>query len=446
MRAERNKRVKGICLVVILMLITVFSKVLGLARETMLAYFYGTSGIIDIFVLATSVPKVLFGCLDAVAVTIVPIYIKRKKTYSQENANKAINNIISWTFIVSVMVLFITELLCPRIVNLFDVGHYENRNLLIFLRITLFTVVFNPMAQIYLSLSRCDGKQIKAQIFELFISGVQIIFIVASGLMLKPILLPLGYLLSILVCYFCSYCNTNNKFVIDLTRGETLKEAVRLVIPAFWGSTIIQINALIDKIFASTLVAGMVSALNYANIVKNLFYALFTAPMINIYYPRITASISVKDYKQTRKEVSDVLSFMLLFLVPSTYFCLFFSDEIMKLFFFRGAFNIDSLEITSAAFRMYAIGIIAICLREVFVRCYYALNKTKEIIWINIISVIINIVLNATLIESFEQAGLALATSLSAILVLPFWIRGASKEYIIRAKKLFFLILKYIIF
>ncbi|MBQ8913272.1 MAG: polysaccharide biosynthesis protein, partial [Lachnospiraceae bacterium] len=199
-------------------------------------------------------------------------------------------------------------------------------------------------------------------------------------------------------------------------------------------------------IFASSLVTGMDSSLNYANIIKNLFYALFTAPIINIYYPRITANISLNDYDKIREELSEVIAFMLMLLVPSTIFCLFYSEEMVKFLFFRGAFNLESLHTTSAAFRMYSIGIVSICLREVLVRCYYSFNKTKEVIMNNIFSVAANIILNAVLIRYMKQTGLALATSLSAIIILPFWIKGVVDENVLSIKSVFFQFFRYTMF
>lgn len=414
-----------------LVVITVFSKILGLVRETLLAYYFGTSEIVDMFVLATAIPSVIFGCLDAVAVVIVPIYIK-KKVISQKTASQTFNNVLSWTAIISIIVLFLLEIVASKVSSLFwDVNDNNFELFLIFIRITLFTVVFNPIQQMYLALLRCENKQVKAQLVELSFSGTQIVFIVFAGVCSKSFLLPVGYVFAHLSCMMFSYFASKSKFVVNLDFTESVKESFKMVMPTFFSNVVVQLNAFIDKLFAASLTIGLVAALNYSNILKNLIYAIFTAPIVSLFYPRIAYFVARDERETAKKVLYKIVCGMLAFLFPCVLFSYIFSDEIISLLFLRGEFDVESLKNTSDAYKMYAIGIIPICLKEVFFRCYYSVGKNKKLLFINVLNTVINIIFNILLIDKLGHIGLALGTSVSSICTLPFLIYGLNRENLI---------------
>ena len=432
-----KKYIKGLNgTLLILMIVTVVSKVLGLLRETVLAYFFGTSSIVDVFVLSTTIPCVIFGCLDAAAVAIIPIYME-KLSKDKKNADKLLNSVISWIVVISLVLIVVFELLSGKIINLFMINNantVEYNVLLSFFRITLLTIFFNPIAQIYLSYLRCKQKSVTAQIIELLISGVQIIFIVIAGLSTNTIFLPIGYAMAQFSCMIFSYIFSKNRWFFNLSKGKEMKDVMRLIFPTFLGNTIVQINAFIDKVFASTLRTGSIAALNYSNIIKNLFYAIFTAPMINIYYPKISYNVAIGEKEKTSRLVANIINKTTFFMLPVIVFSFIFSKEIIQVLFLRGNFNYESLIQTDIAFRMYAIGIVAICLREILLRCFYAIKKTKDVIIINLINISINIILNMCLIKTLGHGGLALATSISTIVVLPIYMYILWKEGVLDIK------------
>lgn len=420
----------------ILMIITIVSKIIGLMRETSLAYFFGTSAIVDTYILATTIPCIIFGCLDAVAVAITPIYMSARNE-SEIKANKLLSNIISWVCLISIILIIIFEIFSKNFINLFLIFNnatVDAEVLTTYFRITLLTVFFNPIAQIYLSYLRCKDKSIIAQIIELTISSFQIIFIIVAGITLNTIFLPIGYAIAHFSCMLFAYIFSKHKLSFDISRNKETKETFKLIFPTFLGNTIAQINAFIDKLFASSLAIGSIAALNYSNIIKNLYYAVFTAPLVSIYYPKISEYIATKQKKKTKELINNIVMKLILFLIPISVFSFIFSKNIIQILFMRGNFNEESLVKTNLAFKMYLIGVFAICLREVFLRCLYSLKKNKKVIFINVINVLLNIILNAIFIKRFEYYGLALATSISNIIVLPIYFYELNKEKIIDLK------------
>ena len=254
------------------------------------------------FILATTIPSVIFGCLNAISVSIIPIYTNaelKREIY----AKRVLNNIISWVLIFAGVIILVSEFTLPTILSLIfpTLDKYYAAKLIMFTRFTILTVALNPVTQILLSFLRIKNKFSLAAFIELFISLVQILFIIFAGLRDQTLFLAIGYLFSHLVCTFFSVLSTRAiglKFKLDLDYNANIKDAIVTLIPIFISSVIVQLNALVDKIFASHLTQGAISALGYSNTVKNLIYSLFPTIIITIYYPKISRLIARKEWKR----------------------------------------------------------------------------------------------------------------------------------------------------
>ncbi len=87
--------------------------------------------------------------------------------------------------------------------------------------------------------------------------------------------------------------------------------------------------------------------------------------------------------------------------------------------FLRGEFNETSVIMTSSAFVMYTLGIFSVALSDVITKVFYAMQDTKSTLIISSFSILINVTLNALLVKRMGHTGLALATSMAAIISTP---------------------------
>ena len=134
---------------------------------------------------------------------------------------------------------------------------------------------------------------------------------------------------------------------------------------------------------------------------------------------------------------SQTINFLTLILIPLTFFIVVNSHEIVKLLFFRGAFNLNDVSITSKVFQSYIIGLLFLSIREILIRFFFAMNDSKTPLILSFFSVVINIILNIYFYKTYGVFGIALATSLSLVIMAPVYI-------LLIQKKLNFLNFKYI--
>ena len=140
--------------------------------------------------------------------------------------------------------------------------------------------------------------------------------------------------------------------------------------------------------------------------------------------------LSSEDNKE--KFISSVvqsINSVILLVIPISIGAIVLATPIVKLLFQRGEFDARATSMTAIALIMYSIGMVAFGLRDIIGKVFYALKDTKTPMINGAIAMIMNIVLNIILVKYLQLAGLALATSISAIVCI-FLLFGSLKKKI----------------
>jgi len=78
----------------LVMVITILSKILGFGREIVLSYVYGASAITDAYLTSQTVPAVIFGLIGAgIGTGFIPLYSRILNEKGQLEANRYTNNL-----------------------------------------------------------------------------------------------------------------------------------------------------------------------------------------------------------------------------------------------------------------------------------------------------------------------------------------------------------------
>src|SRR4051794_8716772 len=106
--------------VVILMLVTIISKILGFARDIVLSYFYGASDISDVYLISMTIPTVIFALIGkGISVGFIPMYTRIENSDGPDKALQYTNNVINLVLVICT-IIFITGLIYTEpIVKLF---------------------------------------------------------------------------------------------------------------------------------------------------------------------------------------------------------------------------------------------------------------------------------------------------------------------------------------
>jgi putative peptidoglycan lipid II flippase len=400
--------------------LTLGSKLLGFLREIFMASFFGTSYITDAYVMASAIPGILFaGVFGAVSVAYMPILSKTVEEKGIQEGNKFTSETITLTTLIAIVSAVVGILFSDLIVSLFARGFVgETAELTSFyVKITFSFVIFTGITGLLNAYQQYRGSFLRPIIAGYFQSGSILIFIIVSAYT-THYLLAFGWLIgSALYTIVTGYFAKKAGFSYRLTGnfGPTAKHIMVLALPVFLGSTISQINTFVDKMLASGLPEGSVAALNYSNLLIGLITALTITVINTIIYPRLTQAVAKGDMERFSKSIATGINIIVIIAVPFSLGAMLYSDVFVQIVYERGAFSAASTALTGPAFFYYAIGLTFAALNSLLVHSYYAMHNMKTPVVCGAVGAVVNITLNLLLVGVMAHRGLALATSVAAI-------------------------------
>lgn len=407
---------------IILMLITIVSKILGFTRDISLSYFYGASGISDAYLISLTIPTVIFSFIGrGISTGYIPMYSKIEKEYSELEGNRYTNNLINILILICSLILILGFTFTTPIVKLFASG-FEVKTLSLavkFTRISLFGIYFTGIVYIF------NGfLQIKDNYIIPALIGIPFNFFIISSIFLSSktniLFLSIGSVLATASQLLILIPSVRKKgyryqFMIDF-KDEHIRKMIYIVLPVIIGMSVDQINVLVDRTLASSISVGGISSLNYANKLNGFAQGIFVASIATVMYPMISKMAAEKNIDGLKSSVSEAISSINLFVIPATIGAMIFAEPVVKLLFGRGAFDSSAVAMTSNALFFYSIGMIGFGLRDILSRAFYSMQDTKTPMINAAIAMFINIVLNIVLSRFMGIGGLALATSISALI------------------------------
>lgn len=404
-----------------LMILTIFMKCFGFARDVVLAYAYGATSISDAYLIALTIPGVAFSIVaTSLATTFVPIY-SRLESESKDRANKFASRLVVVVLGLCLTLILLAEIFTEPLVKVFASGFTgETLDLAVsFTRITVIGIIFTALTNIFVGYLHVNSKFNVPASMGLPYNIVIIAFTFLSLWMKNPVVMVWGLLLGmasqfVYVGMFAK--RLGFKFGVGKTfKDHEIKVLLLLAIPVIMGSGVNQINALIDKTLASQIAEGAISALTYASRLNGFVQGIFASAIAVVIYPLITKMVLAKDKKGIVDSLSESVISTSVIILPITVGAMIFARQAVELLFGRGSFNEEAVNLTTNALFFYAIGMTAFGLRDVLNRYFFAYQDTKTPIVNAAIGVAINIVLNLMLYKVMGVGGLALATSISAI-------------------------------
>lgn len=403
-----------------LLSITFLSRVVGFVREIVLSYFFGTSSVSDIYMVSLIIPNVIFGLISAGIVTAyIPMQTEVLKDFDKKAGEEFTSNFTNIVLAITTILLVFGLVFTESIVKLFAIG-FSGRILnttIEFTRISLFGMYFSALTSIFGGYLQVENNFIVPAFIGLPLSVIIVIsiFLASHG---SIVFLAYGTLVATASQFLFMVPSIKKEgyrysFYLDF-RDVRAINTMKIALPVIVGTSVNQINTLIDTTIASSLVTGGISALNYANRLNLLVQGLFVLSVVTAMYPVMSSYASKQDYYSTRKLLTESIILVELFLIPISIGTLIFHKEVVILLYGHGAFDTTAVELTSTALFFYAFGMLGFGLRQVLSRGFYAMQQTKTPVVNGAIGMGINIVLNIILSSYLGVGGLALATSISA--------------------------------
>jgi putative peptidoglycan lipid II flippase len=413
------------------------SRILGLVREQVFAALFGASHATDAFQIAFRIPNLLRDLFaeGALSAALVPTFVKVQNDEGPARAWQVATRVFGVLFVMVTLIAGVGILFSESLVQLYASAYREVPGKFeLTVRMTQIMMPFFPLvalAAAFMAILNAMGKffvpSFASAMFNLVSVSVGIVCaqllphygfepiegmafgVVAGGFVQAAIQWPLlkrvGY-----------QVNWKQPFQKSFYEDPALRRMMFLMIPGTVGLAATQINILVNSIFATEVGAGAVSWLNYAFRLMQFPIGIFGVSLASATLPAFSRSWAKLEWSDAGETLVKSMNRVFAVNFPASVGLAFLGVPIIGLIFEHGLFSVQDTQATAAALAAYTLGLTGYSVVKVLVPICYAIGETRLAVASSFFAVISNLVFNFLFVKELGFVGLALGTSITAIL------------------------------
>lgn len=442
-----NSIVRG---TIIIIIISLLGKVLGFAREVIIAYNFGASSSVDAYIIAYTVPFLFMAIIGpSLSTVVIPVYNEYMAAGKKEEVWQTFSTLFTILSLAMLVVTLAGIALPEKIVNLLAPGLPEETGRLAasLTIIMLPAIIFMGLNNIFAGLLNANNIFGPSAVTPVIGSLFVILAALGSGIWgIKG--LAVGTLLGVLAGFMIllplfKKVGFVYRFSINL-RDEGVIKCFKLILPVVIGGGIAQVYVIVNRMLASGLPEGSIAALNYANMVVMLPYGLYVNAMRTSIFPTLSKEVSLGRPDEMLRILGRGSRMVIYLTLPILAGFLILSKPIIQAIYQRGAFSYNAVDMTSSALFFYSFGLLGICLTPILVRGFHAMQDMRTPVRVALLSLLINIGGSLLLVRYMQHNGLALANSLATDfnLIALFWllyVRQNRQPFLVRDRFAWFM-------
>jgi putative peptidoglycan lipid II flippase len=405
---------------------TMASRVLGFARDILIAALIGAGPVADAFFVANRLPNLfrrLFG-EGAFNAAFVPAFsgllAAQGRSAAQLFAEQSAAVMAFW--LVGLTVL--AEIFMPQVLYAIAPG-FTGDPAKFQLAVTLSRIAFPYMPLICLTALVC-GVLNGLDRFAAAAAAPVIYNLTSIGFMLglRHRLPTVGHALAVGVSVsgifqlaLVAWAARRNGMRLHLPRPRLTPQVrllLRRMLPGLLGAGVTQLNLSVDVIIGSLLPAGTVSVLYYADRVNQLPLGTIGAAVGTALLPTLSRQVHGPNPREALGSLNRAIEYALLLTLPAALALLAVREPVIAVLFGRGAFSAADVAKSADALGAYAVGLPAFVLVKVLVPGFFARGDTGMPVKIGFASVALNLCLNLAFMRPLQHLGPPLASSVAA--------------------------------
>ncbi|MEC7839939.1 MAG: murein biosynthesis integral membrane protein MurJ [Chlamydiota bacterium] len=408
---------------------TLISRFTGLLRDVAMAFAFGTSGAIAALMIAFRFSHMFRRLLGEGAFQMA--FIPQFETLRKKSSKRAIYFFRSLTFTMSLLLLFLIIASCATLLSCYwslDLSA-GTKEILLLTTILMPGLFFICLYGLNSALLQCEQSYFTPSVAPVAFNCVWIIGTLSLMQLGATEAMPWLAGFIVLACagqWMITLPQTIKIYKKHAALPSTIPQRsffsgdVRKLIKPLTLSVIgvaaTQINNTLDPIFARFADSEGPAFLWYAIRLQQFPIALFGIALSSAILPPLSRAIKNDNIEKYKSFLETAVRKSLLFMIPITFAYFVAGDTCVNLLFGHGDFGTDSVKATTICLLAYTCGLIPCALILILAPGFYALNNYRGPTVITSMSVLVNILLNATFVLYFNwgAASVALATSVSA--------------------------------
>ncbi len=405
---------------------TLFSRVLGLLRDVVIAKYFAVEQT-DIFFTALRIPNTLrrFFAEGGFANAFVPVLNDTKEQQSDKELQSLINHVFGVLGSLLLLITLLGMVFSSYVIAVIGFGFSDDNGQAqlgeTMLRITFPYIFFISLTAFFAGILNTYHK------FALpaFAPALLNVALISGALLFRDYFNP-----PILVLAWSVFFGGLAQFLLQIPTLWRLKrlpkpkfslahkgvrKIMKLMLPTLLGSSAGQINILLNTALASSLISGSITWLYYSDRLVELPVALIGVALGVVILPRLSALKSQADSQQFKHTLTWAFRIAILVGSAAATGLMVLSLPLMMTMLARGEFTAYSAQMAANSLSIFAVGALALVLVKVLAPGFYAQHDTKTPAKIAISCIVINIICALLLYKPFGHLGLATAATIASV-------------------------------
>ena len=405
---------------------TLGSRVMGFARETLMAAALGTGPMAEAFLVAFKFPN-LFRRLfaeGAFNAAFVPLFAREIESGGMDGAKRFSEEVFGVLFTVLLSLTVVMELAMPWLTRLVIAPGFTGEKFDVTVRLAAIMFPYLACMSLTAMLSGMLNSlhhYLAASIAPIFFN-LAMILALGYGMWVGAEAVEIAYdlsyavliagILQMLVLYVgVRFAGMSIGFHRPRLTPN-VKRLLVLALPAAVTGGVTQINLFIGQAIAS-FKAGAVASLMYADRIYQLPLGVVGVAVGVVLLPELSRALKGGHLKEADTLQNRSIEFVLFLTLPATAGIFALSPEIIRLVYERGAFSADATGTVAAVLALFGFGLPGFVLNKALTPGFFAREDTKTPMRFTMITVVVNTGLSILLFPFFEERGIAAAESIA---------------------------------
>ncbi len=412
---QRNLRKMLLRATALTAVLSVLGSVLGLARDLLLALFFGASGGSDAFLVAWTVPETVAPLLieDAMAFLMVPAFSRAvaekeallasgRAARVESPVRKLVAGTLPGMSLGLSLLAMVTGVCAPFLVHTLSPGLVDPTLAVTCMRLTSLTVLtFGVCGYLSAALRSHQIFGSPGAIYVAYNVGILAMMLTLHG-RLGVESAALGVAVgSVLMVLVQAPDFLRRIGMPKLTAAKVAMTGLVAFLPIGTYTLTRQAQVLVERYLSSSLAPGTISHLNYAQKVAQVPMSL-SVMLCTVSFPALAVSISAGEKEAVRKQLQRDLGTVSALILLATSFVVAFAPDIVGVLFQHGEFAARDTAATASVMRVYALGLLGQTMVAALCRAFFS---QREPTWFPALAM---------------GVGLA-ATAVFAVATIPMW-------------------------
>jgi putative peptidoglycan lipid II flippase len=413
---------------------TLLSRMLGFVRDAAIAWYFGAGFASDAFIAAFRLPNLFRRLLGegAFSSAVVPVFTEVLYDQGKEESNRLAGAALRLLAVTLCALAIACILLAPWLVRLIAPGFAAEKYQL---TVTLARIML-PYLFFVCMVALCAGilnvyHHFAAPAYApvmLNLGMIGAIFLIVPRMEVPVIGLAVGVILGGCLQLMLQLPPLVRHRVF-FWQGRALfhpamAQMGRLMVPVVLGGAVYQINILVSTLLGTLLPEGSVTFLYFADRLVQFPLGIFAMAATTAVLPSLSRQAAARQWIALKETLGQTLRMILFLTIPAMVGLVLLREPIVALLFERGEFDPAATRLTAAALSYYAAGLWAFATVRIVATTYFALQDTRTPMVAAVASIAANFAMGIILMRFMAHSGLALATSIAAMLNLVILVIG----------------------